>query len=115
VQFDKKAVFAGSTRSSVINCAGFAVRGLYIPAGFVGTAVTFLCANQEVSSNVDAKLLPVTDEVGTVVSITVAASRYVVVGQEVGMKLNAMGSYIVVVSNASETLTVPLVVVASAK
>jgi hypothetical protein len=111
----KAAPFATAVRSAVINTAGFALRGFYVPTGFLGTALTFLASPTEVSVNTDAKLLPVVDEAGTTLSVTVAAGRYVVLGKEFSEKLNALGNSIVIVSNASETVALTLVTVASGK
>src|SRR5260370_35652740 len=111
----KLAPFATAVRMDVINPAGFALRGFYLPTGFLGTALTLLASATEVSSNLDAKLLPVVDEAGTTLSVTVAAGRYVVLGKEFSAKLNALGNSIVIVSNATETVTLTLVTVASGK
>jgi hypothetical protein len=111
----KLAAYAGATKSAVVNLAGFALRGFVVPTGFVGTTLTFFASASDVSVNTDAKLVQVFDEAGIAVSVIVAPNRYVTCGKEVSEKLNAVGNNLVVQSNASETVTLTLVTVASGK
>jgi hypothetical protein len=111
----KLAPFASATKSAVVNLAGFALRGFVVPVGFVGTTLTFFASATDVGVNTDAKLVQVFDEAGIAVSVTVAAGRYVTCGKEVSEKLNAIGNNLVVQSNATETVTLTLIGVASGK
>lgn len=60
----------GATRSSGINVGSAAPRGIYVPAGFTGAAITFEASP---NGNVDAEYMPVRDASGALLSLTVPA------------------------------------------
>lgn len=72
------------------------IRGLQLPATFDGTAITFQVSND------DSTYLALYDETGTLVSVTVAASRAVGFKQDLIARLSGW-RFIKLLSNASET------------
>lgn len=63
------AILAASTKSAVIDLVGGTLCGLFMPAAFTGTAITF-----EVSNDVAGTFHPLHDSSGAV-SVTVAQQR----------------------------------------
>lgn len=111
----------GLQPSNVVNLRQYAIRGVIVPAGWAGTALTFKASPTEVTDagliTTPGLVLPVYDDAGSLVTVTIAASRYVVFGTEVAEKLNALGNFIVIVNNATQAAdsTLTLVCVASTK
>ncbi len=68
------AIASGQTKSASINCAGFVLCGIQLPAAFTGTALTF-------EASVDnATFQPVKSTTGgTSLSYTVAQGTYVAI------------------------------------
>jgi|WetSurMetagenome_2_1015567.scaffolds.fasta_scaffold219111_1 hypothetical protein len=63
----------GGTESSALNLKGFSLAGIFMPAAFTGTAISF-----KASTAIDGTFEPVYNSSGAV-SYTVAASRYVAI------------------------------------
>ncbi len=121
VQFDPSgkfrfipAVFAhGQSESDAINTEDFSVRGFMVPAGFVGTALTFHAGKSETIGD----MLPVYDGSGSVLTVTVAAGHYVALTQAQAEILNAC-RWLQMTSNGTmggADVTVDVVGVASLK
>lgn len=118
VLFDRKADFAANVQpSSPVNLRGYALRGVIVPAGWNGTSLTFKAAPSEITDANLTAALSVFDDAGNAVTVTIAASRYVVFGTEVAEKLNALGDFIIVINNATQAAaaSLTLVCVASTK
>lgn len=62
-------IASGQTVSAALDCGGFSLVGLVIPAAFTGTAITFQVSADGVTYQ------PLYDSSNTVVSITVAQGR----------------------------------------
>lgn len=116
VVFDRTATIAnGQTTSGLVAMRGYALRGLITPAGFLGATLTFLADTQERGGKT-TNAIAVVDDAGAPLSITVAASSYIVFGQAVAEKLNACEFIAIVAAtpqNAARVVT--LIGVASAK
>lgn len=73
IGFDLSAVIAsGQTKSGVIDLSGCVLVGLLTPSALTGTVFTF-----EAATSADGMFLPVYDAAGALVSVTVAASRFI--------------------------------------
>jgi len=73
VQFFETVIPAAGSQSAAINLYGYALKGVVMPAAFTGATLTLLASDRE-----DGTYLAVFDGGGAAVSLTVAASRYVV-------------------------------------
>ena len=116
VVFDRTVTIAnGQTTSGLIALRGYALRGLIVPSGLVGTAISFLADTQERGGSASSAL-PVFDDAGAQVSVTVASGRYIVFGQAVAEKLNACEFIALVVGGVQNAARViQLIGVASTK
>jgi hypothetical protein len=92
--FDAGIPVSGS-QSSVVNMRGYTVKGVVL-GQFSGTTLTFLAAVAE-----DGPYTEVRDDGGALVSVTVAASRYVVFQQAVVEKLSGV-NFLIVASGSAE-------------
>lgn len=65
-------ILVGQTLSGAVDCSDKLVSGVYVPANFDGTAITFQAADR-----IDGTYFPVHDQSGaTAYTLTTAASRY---------------------------------------
>ena len=91
----------GQSLSAEIDLGGCELLGIHVPAGFDGTALTFQAAEKT-----GGTFLNVFTSGGTELSLTVAASRYVVPATDDALaSLRGMGRYIKVRSGSSGTPT----------
>jgi len=63
-------IASGQQSSSAIDCGGFSLVGIKLPAAFTGTALTF-----EVCDTIDGTYQPLYDSSNTLISYTVAQGR----------------------------------------
>ena len=73
-QFAAFTIASGATKSSGFNVSLAPPRGLFIPAGFTGTTVTFEAST---GNDVDGLYLPVRDATGALMQMTVVPNSYV--------------------------------------
>jgi hypothetical protein len=66
----KAQIASGQTKSSIIDAEHLSLRGLLMPAAFTGATMTF-----EVSDKADGTFIPLVDESGAAVSVTVTQSE----------------------------------------
>lgn len=72
IDFEDVVISSGGTKSAAVSLAGTTLTGIYMPATFTGTAVTF-----EAATSLTGTYLPVQDGAGSAISKTVAASQYI--------------------------------------
>ena len=65
------SIASGQQVSSIIDCGGFTLCGVIIPAAFTGTAITF-----QMCDTIGGTFVPVTGVSGSALSYTVAAGKY---------------------------------------
>lgn len=68
------SIASGDTESAVLNLGGFALTGIFLPAAFTGTTLTF-----EAAPTAGGTFVPVTDQAGDPISYTVAQGTYVAI------------------------------------
>jgi len=115
----------GQTITPELDLRHYALRGLIIPAGFTGTMISFQAGQDIISGGPGNPAAPtfveVNDDSGSAVTITVAANTYVVFGQVVAEKLNAVlytkirSGTVSAPSTQTQAVTMQMVLVASAK
>lgn len=95
-----KVSFGGTNTSGNISVINKSIVALILPAGFLGTAITYEASKDGVV------FYPVHDELGVIISTTVAASRVVALDPRVTF---TFGNYIRLVSNATETVEIDVI------
>ncbi len=96
------ATFDASATSSAVNLRRHKIVAFHIPSGMLGVSLTFLCSPEESS----ATYRPLYDDAGTLITITIAASRCVVATDPVKSIALAGAGWTKLVSGSAETLSV---------
>lgn len=71
---DIATIPADGTKSNTIDCAGLTLSSIQLPATFTGATITF---EATLSSDPEATLVPVRDDIGDTYIVTVGTSRIV--------------------------------------
>jgi hypothetical protein len=72
IDFEPVTIESSETKSAEVDLRGTTLCGLYMPAAFTGTTLTF-----EAATSSGGTFVPVYDELGNQVSITVSSSRFI--------------------------------------
>ena len=72
IDFEEVVISSGGATSAAVDLRGTTLTGIYLPATFTGTALTF-----SASTSLDGTYLPVYDGAGSAISKTVAQGQYI--------------------------------------
>lgn len=97
------SIASGATESAAINFQGCTLCGIFLPAAFTGTSLSFSAAASEGGS-----FLPLQQSDGTLLTVPVTANRYLALDASLFMGVR----FLRIISNASEAAGRTLVLAA---
>jgi hypothetical protein len=96
IAINKVSIASGATKSDAVDIRGYAITAIEMPSAFTGTAITLEAARAR-----EGTYKQVTDDGGTAVSLTVAASKVVALAAADSASLRGL-PFIKLVSGSAE-------------